>query len=108
MADTATSLDRTEQVNLEIAELIEGFRSDIASTVRGFALSMSDVSVNGCSAFQGNWQNIGPLQDKITDIALALIIQDARFSIPRFMETFVDGYPSAAMLLRADDVRVTL
>jgi hypothetical protein len=107
MADTATSLDRTEQVNLEIAEMIEGFRNEIAVAVRSFALSMSDVSVGGCSAFCGNWQNVGPLQDKVVDIALALIVQDARFIIPRFMENYVDGMPSASMLLRADEVRGT-
>ena len=107
MADTAAPLARFDEVNAEIAELIEGFRSDLVSTVRGFALSMSDLSVNGSSAFSGNWQDVGPLQDKCADIVLALIMQDPRFTIPRNLEHVTDVLPSASMQLIAHQVRMT-
>lgn len=106
MADTAT-FQRIEDANKEFAERIEAFSLAIAHEVRGLALDLSDVSVNGSSAFSGNWQDVGPLQDKCADIVLALIMQDPRFTIPRNLEHVTDALPSASMQLIAHQVRMT-
>lgn len=106
MPDTAT-LQRIEEKNQEFAERIEAFAQAIAHEVRTLALDLSDMSINGCSAFQGNWQDLGTLPDKASDIVLALMIQDPRFVFPRNVETFTDAWPSAAMQLLALQVRVT-
>ena len=106
MPDTATLL-RIEEKNKEFAERIEAFAMAIQHEVRTLALDMSDMAINGCSAFQGNWQDLGTLPDKASDIVLALILQDTRFVFPRQIETYTDAWPSAAMQIIAKEVRVT-
>ena len=106
MPDTATLL-RIEEKNKEFAERIETFALAIAHEVRTLALDLSDMSVNGVSAFCGNWQDLGTLPDKASDIVLALMLQDPRFVFPRQIENYTDAWPSAGMQLLATQVRVT-
>lgn len=106
MADTAT-FQRIEDANKEFAERIEAFALAISHEVRTLALDLSDMSVNGVSAFCGNWQDLGTLPDKASDIVLALVMQDTRFTIPRNLEWVTDALPSASMQLIAQQVRIT-